>query len=350
MTPTRWLPLLSVVALIAVPGAFAGCASDAPAAPPESVDTSDGAEDELKALVIKDADNGKTFSVKQGQNVTVRLLSNATTGYEWKVVSTSKSLGYPTLTYVPAAANGPVGSGGSTKLVWKTNTPFAVGTHSVKLAYVRPFDDTATDADSVSKKSKTFSFTVKVIAVDGKPGGREGDLCGGIAGLTCQPGLRCEAEPPPPGAADFPGHCTKPSDKACVKGGCSGQLCVEESSGGGISTCEWREEYACYKTAACERQDGGSCGWTQTKELQTCVANGGRKSEGEFCGGIAGFACKDGLECKLEGSFPDAGGTCVAATPKGAFCGGIGAIQCPDGFTCQLQGSFPDAGGNCVAK
>jgi hypothetical protein len=32
---------------------------------------------------------------------------------------------------------------------------------------------------------------------------------------------------------------------------------------------------------------------------------------GEFCGGIAAFQCKDGLSCKFDGTYPDAGGKCV---------------------------------------
>lgn len=35
--------------------------------------------------------------------------------------------------------------------------------------------------------------------------------------------------------------------------------------------------------------------------------------EGEFCGGIAGIACADGLTCRYDGDYPDAGGTCVPA-------------------------------------
>jgi hypothetical protein len=33
--------------------------------------------------------------------------------------------------------------------------------------------------------------------------------------------------------------------------------------------------------------------------------------EGKFCGGIAGVACPGGYKCKLDGSYPDAGGTCI---------------------------------------
>lgn len=60
------------------------------------------------------------------------------------------------------------------------------------------------------------------------------------------------------------------ADKTCYVGGCSGQICSENE--GVISTCEWREEYACYRTATCEVQADGNCGWTQTAELQACLA------------------------------------------------------------------------------
>jgi thiol-disulfide isomerase/thioredoxin len=56
----------------------------------------------------------------------------------------------------------------------------------------------------------------------------------------------------------------------CKVAGCSGQLCVEEDDDG-ISTCEWREEYACYETATCARQSDGYCGWTMTDELSSCL-------------------------------------------------------------------------------
>lgn len=63
--------------------------------------------------------------------------------------------------------------------------------------------------------------------------------------------------------------------KACIRGGCSGQLCVEQLADGNgpMTTCEYRAEYACYSTATCERQASGSCGWTQTSELSACLSN-----------------------------------------------------------------------------
>jgi eight-cysteine-cluster-containing protein len=63
-----------------------------------------------------------------------------------------------------------------------------------------------------------------------------------------------------------------PASGGCVKTGCSGIVCAapgEEI----VTTCEYRAEYACYKTATCERQPTGLCGWTQTAELTACLAN-----------------------------------------------------------------------------
>ena len=58
----------------------------------------------------------------------------------------------------------------------------------------------------------------------------------------------------------------------CLATGCSGQICSDEDV---ITTCEYKEEYACYKTAKCERQNspagGGKCGWTPTEELVSCL-------------------------------------------------------------------------------
>ena len=61
---------------------------------------------------------------------------------------------------------------------------------------------------------------------------------------------------------------TPPVAKSCVISGCSSQICGEEEM---MSTCEFREEYACYRKAACERQTSGKCGWTDTAELRACI-------------------------------------------------------------------------------
>lgn len=63
--------------------------------------------------------------------------------------------------------------------------------------------------------------------------------------------------------------CTVPAAKPCVVTGCSGQICAE---GDMMTTCEWREHYACYKSVGiCERGADGTCGWRDTPELEQCI-------------------------------------------------------------------------------
>jgi len=57
----------------------------------------------------------------------------------------------------------------------------------------------------------------------------------------------------------------------CYVGGCSGQLCTDNPAA--ISTCEYSPTYACYKTAICERQSSGQCGFTTTPALSMCLKN-----------------------------------------------------------------------------
>ncbi len=71
---------------------------------------------------------------------------------------------------------------------------------------------------------------------------------------------------------------TPPSEETgsndCVPAGCSGIICADADEAANIvSTCEYRADYACYTTAKCERQKTGTCGWTQTAELASCLKN-----------------------------------------------------------------------------
>lgn len=59
---------------------------------------------------------------------------------------------------------------------------------------------------------------------------------------------------------------------SCVISGCSSQICASEEI---ASTCIWKEEYACYRTAICEVQNDGECGWTPTESLRSCLTNSG---------------------------------------------------------------------------
>lgn len=79
---------------------------------------------------------------------------------------------------------------------------------------------------------------------------------------------------PPPLPPDEPPTVTEPISKGqCRPGGCSGQLCTDQPDM--VTTCEWREEYACYQRATCERQPSGQCGWTETPELKQCLSGTG---------------------------------------------------------------------------
>jgi inhibitor of cysteine peptidase len=116
------------------------------------------AEDELRSFSLTEADNGKTVTVTEGQNVVVKLKSNPSTGYSWKVVSTDRSFGYPTTRHT--ANGGAVGSGGVDKFTWKTRGALPlVGEHSVKMEYKR-----AWETDPASAPAETFEFTVKIVA------------------------------------------------------------------------------------------------------------------------------------------------------------------------------------------
>jgi eight-cysteine-cluster-containing protein len=103
-----------------------------------------------------------------------------------------------------------------------------------------------------------------------------------LAGLPMLVGVdRCEEEEPPP----------DPGPADCVVGGCSGQLCSDEPL---ASDCEWREEYACYRDATCERQPDGVCGWTPTPELLECLDDGDPPpSAACFVGGCSNQLCAD---------------------------------------------------------
>lgn len=56
----------------------------------------------------------------------------------------------------------------------------------------------------------------------------------------------------------------------CYVGGCSSHVCSDRPDV--ITTCDWRPQYACYRTATCARQANGQCGWTATTALQQCLA------------------------------------------------------------------------------
>jgi eight-cysteine-cluster-containing protein len=85
-------------------------------------------------------------------------------------------------------------------------------------------------------------------------GGRRGEVIYSPRG-TCK---RCSLDE---------GGCVQDSD--CMRTGCSDQLCDDEEV---VTTCEWREEYACYsqRFARCVCMEG-QCGWERNRRLAQCL-------------------------------------------------------------------------------
>jgi predicted secreted protein len=174
-------------------------------APDESVTagdpaTSDGADEEIKAAVFGDADNGKTVQVVSGRSFTIALADNgASTGYAWKVTAVDRSLGYPKESTIPGDVSRP-GSPGTKKFTWKTKSPLdLLGQHKITIAKVRPWQETAPPA-------ATYELTVEIVD------GTKASTCGGLIGKACASGSYCEFSAKAScGIADQTGTCqTKP--------------------------------------------------------------------------------------------------------------------------------------------
>lgn len=59
----------------------------------------------------------------------------------------------------------------------------------------------------------------------------------------------------------------------CKLGGCSSEICQNEEEETAVSICIYKEEFTCYESAACEKQENGGCAWTQTEELKSCLSS-----------------------------------------------------------------------------
>ena len=64
------------------------------------------------------------------------------------------------------------------------------------------------------------------------------------------------------------GECSSDSD--CIRGGCSGTLCLPRDAEPIASTCEWLDEYECYRSAECLCVDG-RCIWDRSPEFEACI-------------------------------------------------------------------------------
>lgn len=78
--------------------------------------------------------------------------------------------------------------------------------------------------------------------------------CGGPGfGIPCMVDYQCVPDEP---------------TSACIRTGCSRQLCAPEPM---ASTCEWAEWYICYDLAKCEADAAGVCGWQPNPEFDACM-------------------------------------------------------------------------------
>jgi predicted secreted protein len=198
--------LPSILTVLGLSLSVAGVACTAPSADDASQadpQTSDGAEQEVKAAVFGESDNGKTVSVVSGRSFTIALPQNASTGYVWKVTSVDRSLGYPKESTVPGNPARP-GDAGMKKFTWKTKSPFSlVGKHSIKIEQIRP-------SDTPPVPAATFSLTVDITDA------ALAAMCGGLLGKSCAAGQYCEYTAEQAcGAGDQSGTCQPTGPGIC---------------------------------------------------------------------------------------------------------------------------------------
>jgi eight-cysteine-cluster-containing protein len=94
--------------------------------------------------------------------------------------------------------------------------------------------------------------------------------------IECEEGKRClgnkcvegeNAQNSEQNSEDTGKECVKDDD--CKRAGCSAQLCVPKTENP-MSTCEYKDEYACLEKANCRCFEGW-CEWEENKEYSDCV-------------------------------------------------------------------------------
>jgi hypothetical protein len=194
------LPFLFAIAS----GAFAmvACAAETDTASqePAASDGTAGDEQDIKALVIGEASNGKTVSIQLGQSFKIGL-SESIYPAKWKVTSVDKTLGAPKESVLRAQGNLGIGAPSTHLFTWSTKSPLdLVGKHKINFAY-------APTAPS-SPATKTFSVTIDIKAASGA-------FCAGIAGIACPAGQFCDLSGGAQcGLADQSGKC-QPKPEVC---------------------------------------------------------------------------------------------------------------------------------------
>jgi hypothetical protein len=149
--------------------------------------------------------------------------------------------------------------------------------------------------------------------------------------------------------------------KADSAGTCNG-YCGKKSAG----SCWCDEQCTSYgdccadKKAVCDNKKPSCQGYCGKKSADGCWCDKYCANYGDCCADKKDLC--DAPQCpqvaqpsadfcpggKVEPQTDSQG--CVTGYTCNNFCGGIAAIPCPAGFECKLDGSYPDAGGKCVPK
>ena len=119
----------------------------------------------------------------------------------------------------------------------------------------------------------------------------------------CAPGWTCDYCRTAEGGAEWiclppnAGACQPPDE--CRPTGCNGEICANRDL---ASPCVALPELACYRDhGICEVQPWGECGWTNTPELDACLAEFDCRAEGCGEGEYCTF-CWFSWECIPEGA------------------------------------------------
>jgi inhibitor of cysteine peptidase len=115
--------------------------------------TAEARGEALDTIVVGPGANGTKRSLDRGDLLVVRLPSNPSTGYAWKVRSCTRPvLVLSARTYVPPKPSQRVGASGTAVLRFRAG---AKGATALRLAYVRPWETGVAPA-------KTFTLRVSV--------------------------------------------------------------------------------------------------------------------------------------------------------------------------------------------
>ncbi len=104
-----------------------------------------GSDDAQTPVVLDVSDSGSAITLAVGQTFEVQLESNPTTGYGWVVAQQPEGVAVQSSDY-QAPDTSLVGAGGVEVFVFEAT---AAGSGTLRLDYVRSFDDPPVPADTV---------------------------------------------------------------------------------------------------------------------------------------------------------------------------------------------------------